>query len=383
MDQNTMSTDKSYFLRRGNTFSITDSKNLDIRDELPAGIYRAQYDPDRGFFLQEVGFSGAPHRLYGSTSKLADRVCAAFNERKGTTGILLVGEKGSGKTMTARVISQRLLSHGIPTVVISTGFAGDAFQHFLNSITQPCVFMFDEFEKVFTDKDARTGMLSFFDGLTQSKKLCIVTANEQNSISEFMINRPGRLLYRVTFDCVDQETIRDYCKDNLKNTEQVPAIEQLAEMIGTFTFDMLVNLVEEMNRFNEPAFKAIRYLNIRPSYAKSVKYEVQIHPVANPTDVVVLNNISGFNPQHFGENTNLNVEFYTHPHNAAPPEGHDKISKYNIGHVEGHRWYDVYLGAEDIVQNNPRSRGTKFIKDGFEFVVFAKKHETIDPFFHL
>lgn len=378
-----MNDNKSYFLRRGNTFSITDSKSLDIRDELPAGIYRAQYDPDRGFFLQEVGFSDAPHRLYGSTSKLAERVCAAFNERKGTTGVLLVGEKGSGKTMTARVISQRLLSHGIPTVIISTGFAGDAFQHFLNSITQPCAFIFDEFEKVFTDKDARTGMLSFFDGLTQSKKLCIVTANEQNSISEFMINRPGRLLYRVTFDCVDPETIRDYCKDNLKNTEQVPAIEQLAEMVGTFTFDMLVNLVEEMNRFDEPAFKAIRYLNIRPGYTKSVKYEVQINPIANPTELVILNNISGFNPQHFGKNTNMNVEFYTYPRNAAPPEGHDNISKYNIGHVENHRWYYVYLEVEDIVQNNPGSRGTKFVKDGFEFVVFAKKHENTDPFFHL
>lgn len=36
-----MNDNKSYFLRRGNTFSITDSKSLDIRDELPAGIYRA------------------------------------------------------------------------------------------------------------------------------------------------------------------------------------------------------------------------------------------------------------------------------------------------------------------------------------------------------
>lgn len=163
----------------------------------------------------------------------------------------------------------------------------------------------------------------------------------------------------------------------------MPAIEQLAEMVGTFTFDMLVNLVEEMNRFDEPAFKAIRYLNIRPGYTKSVKYEVQINPIANPTELVILNNISGFNPQHFGKNTNMNVEFYTYPRNAAPPEGHDNISKYNIGHVENHRWYDVYLEVEDIVQNNPGSRGTKFVKDGFEFVVFAKKHENTDPFFHL
>lgn len=380
---------KTYFLRHGNTFSMTDSANLDIRDSLPAGTYRLCCDIEKGFYLQDAQDMTVPERRYGQTDNLAQHVCTAFEERSGTTGILLVGEKGSGKTMTARMISKLMRERGVPTIIISQQYAGDSFIQFMLAITQPCVLLFDEFEKVFTDNNARTGILTLLDGVSRAQRLCVVTSNSQTAISEYMINRPSRLLYRVEFAGVDSDTINDYCNDKLKDKSQIPALHQLASLIGSFNFDMLTNLVEEMNRFNAPVFKAVKLMNIRPSYTRHIKYDVTVRPLVKTDVQIFVRRVSGLNPLHFGDDHSINVEFTTVPAGAKPPEGHDNINGYNASMVEGSQFYDEYLGQHELQveltaslnASNVKGNGaTVFRSDDFEFHVFPKKEESYDPF---
>jgi hypothetical protein len=62
---------------------------------------------------------------------------------------------------------------------------GDDFVHFLQSIDQPCVVIFDEFEKVYSYEE-QAALLTMFDGTMSSKKLWILTCNHQHNVNEFI-----------------------------------------------------------------------------------------------------------------------------------------------------------------------------------------------------
>ena len=58
-------------------------------------------------------------------------------------------EKGSGKTLLAQHTSiLAAKEHGIPTIVVNKPWFGDNFNSFIQSISQPLIIFFDEFEKV-------------------------------------------------------------------------------------------------------------------------------------------------------------------------------------------------------------------------------------------
>src|SRR4029078_12619167 len=65
------------------------------------------------------------------------------------TGALMVGEKGSGKSLLAKLVSANSQEKGLPTLIIPRPWCGDMFNRFLQSIEQPTVILFDEFEKVY------------------------------------------------------------------------------------------------------------------------------------------------------------------------------------------------------------------------------------------
>lgn len=266
----------THYLKNGNIFNVTRDAAIDIRDTLPVGTYAVKFNPfDSQFFLEAVTPFKAAGKLYGDVLENAERILNTFHERPNQTGVLLSGVAGTGKTMLARVLSTQAAEQGIPTLMVNDKLFGEGFNAFMQTIEQPAVVIFDEFEKVY-DKDEQAALLTLFDGVYQSKKLFIVTANDKYRINNHMINRPGRIFYNIEYNGLDTAFVFEYCEANLHDTSHTAKVVSFSTLFESFSFDMLKALIEEMNRYGEGPEKASRILNAKPQDRTSSIYNVTI-----------------------------------------------------------------------------------------------------------
>lgn len=267
----------SYFLKSGNSFKVANEGALDIHKVLPVGNYLVKKDAFENLYLEQVDSFEFKGKKYGDNDRNRDRIFDTFVAREVSTGVLLTGEKGSGKTLLAKSLSMRCAEQGIPTILINCPWRGDAFNQLLQDISQPCMVLFDEFEKVYDDEQQEQ-MLTLLDGVFVSKKLFVLTCNDKWRVNTHMRNRPGRIFYMLDFKGLSQEFIQEYCEDSLKNQSHIESVCRIGSLFGEFNFDMLKALVEEMNRYDESPQDAMRMLNAKPEFDEGSPYFVSVTP---------------------------------------------------------------------------------------------------------
>ena len=88
-----------------------------IEEKLKPAIYMLNYNEMGGFyFLTNVLDFTVPSELYGTIKADVDRIFATYNSREASSGIMLSGVMGSGKTLMAKLISHKALEYGMPTI---------------------------------------------------------------------------------------------------------------------------------------------------------------------------------------------------------------------------------------------------------------------------
>jgi hypothetical protein len=266
----------SYFLKSGNTFKVSSKDALDLHESLPSGTYTVGFDKMNGFFfLEKIEDFEIRGKVYGNHTRNADRILRTFLDRPNSTGVMLTGEKGSGKTLLSKQISIDGFKQGIPTIVINQPWCGETFNAFIQMIDQPTIVVFDEFEKVY-DREDQEKMLTLLDGVYPSKKLFMITCNDKWRVDSHMRNRPGRIYYMIDFKGLDQEFIVEYCEDNLNAKEHIDTICRIASLFDQFNFDMLKAMVEEMNRYGETPQEVMKLLNAKPEFSDESRYKVEL-----------------------------------------------------------------------------------------------------------
>jgi hypothetical protein len=269
----------SYFLKSGNTFRVSTKEAMDLHEALPAGNYVVKEMPmDGPLYLEHIESFEVKGKRYGDLDKNTDRILNTFMDRSSSTGVMLAGEKGSGKSLLAKNLAIEAAKRmDIPTIVINAPWVGDKFNAFMQMIEQPCVVLFDEFEKVY-DSDDQEKALTLLDGVFPSKKLFILTCNDKWRIDQHMRNRPGRLYYMIDYKGLDANFITEYCNDNLKPEllKHTEKLCQIASLFAQFNFDMLKATVEEMNRYDEAPEDALRMLNVKPEFDSGNKYSIKL-----------------------------------------------------------------------------------------------------------
>lgn len=310
-------------VRDGNDYRL--HVPLEGSPALPVGNYVLNYSEGGGFFYltRTDGFK-LPGKVYGNPQAVVDRYLNTMRSRSKSTGVILCGHKGSGKTLTAQMLCER---SGLPVVMVNYPFAGNTFREFINDIPGDVVVLFDEFEKTYA-KEAQDGLLSLLDGSYQSRRLFVMTSNTDD-ISYWLRNRPGRIFYKRTYYALEDEVVDSYIVDNLVDKSQVDGLKVVLQVLDNYSMDTLCSIVEEMNRYGESAKEAVSHMNVEIEgsnydYTWSIgKTEVeaefgQAHPLLDGRTV------------HF--------DLYLAPNGSAFP----KTTSVNRGRVDG---VDVYEGT--------------------------------------
>ena len=344
----------SYFIRTGNMFRVASEEAMDLNKVLPVGNYTVKQDPMTGqFFLEIVDTFPQIGKLYGDTTRNADRILKTFMDRPNSTGVMLNGEKGSGKTLLAKTLSLEAAKMGVPTLIINTAFTGDAFNKFLQDIEQPTIILFDEFEKVYDNEDQERA-LTLLDGVFPSKKLFVITCNDKWRVNEHMRNRPGRIYYMLDFKGLTPEFITEYCEDVLINKAYIEKIVTIAALFDQFNFDMLKALVEEMNRYNETPQDALKMLNAKPEFNNKGSFDVKFfHKGAEI--------VEGLNEKQWGGNPLTQV---VHVHYDLEPDNDDSD------------WESAVFTPNHITKVDAQEGRFTYSNDQQEVCVLTRKKET-------
>ena len=129
-----------------------------FQEVLEPGIYKVNKSSIRGLFLTKIHDSFTlPSPLYGRESSFVGKVVKTYQNTSGNLGVILNGLKGTGKTVTAKLICNEL---NLPVIIISE--PEDNMVDFINRIEQDAVVFIDEFEKVYDGWDA--SLLPLMDG---------------------------------------------------------------------------------------------------------------------------------------------------------------------------------------------------------------------------
>ena len=247
-------------------------------DQLPPKTYRVDYDPETRIFslLEAHDFEIPETKIYGQHLDKVKKVLNSMDKMNRNLGVILSGDKGIGKSLFSKCLGLKARKKGIPVILVNEYHEGIA--NFLEEIDQTVMILFDEYDKTFDEKkhNCQAEMLSLFDGVSAGKKLFVITCNEIQSLSQYLINRPGRFHYHFRFLYPTADEIRDYMEDKL-DKQYYDEIENVIafSVRMNLNYDCLRSIAFELNnglKFQE----AINDLNIiRISQYKNIKIIVE------------------------------------------------------------------------------------------------------------
>ena len=247
-------------------------------DQLPPKTYRVDYDPETRIFslLEAHDFEIPETKIYGQHLDKVKKVLNSMDKMNRNLGVILSGDKGIGKSLFSKCLGLKARKKGIPVILVNEYHEGIA--NFLEEIEQTVMILFDEYDKTFDEKkhNCQAEMLSLFDGVSAGKKLFVITCNEIQSLSQYLINRPGRFHYHFRFLYPTADEIRDYMEDKV-DKQYYDEIENVIafSVRMNLNYDCLRSIAFELN--NGLKFQqAINDLNIiRISQYKNIKIIVE------------------------------------------------------------------------------------------------------------
>lgn len=228
--------------------------------ELPTGIYSLTYNR-REYKIEAKLVNNqfkVPRKIYCLDEPFIKRVIATFNRRNTNLGVLLNGYKGSGKSMTAKIICNEL---NLPVFVINEKLDADDLQIFLNALKQDCVLFLDEYEKIF----GRDGeMLALMDGsLTLDVNLMFLLTSNEKIVNENLFNRPSRIFFIKEFDGLEPNEIEEVLSDYLEFPEMKSEVLRLVQLFEEVTIDNIMTFVDEINSNGGELTEIMKHLNIK------------------------------------------------------------------------------------------------------------------------
>lgn len=246
--------EQNIWIQDGNTFMKGSATTKAHPDGLPKGIYEVK-ESMAGYYLNKLGDSFVfNYKLYGINNEFIDHFVKTYNNTTGNLGVLFNGIKGTGKTVTAEELCNRI---GLPVIIVKSCEKVDDMLKFLaTQINFDCIFFFDEYEKEFKESSS---VLSFMDGVhnSQYRKVFLLTTNELE-INNNLLGRPSRIRYVRSFGNLPEETTLELLNDILIDKGAVEPVLDLIRQMQIITIDLVKALAQEVNIHGKDKIDMIR-----------------------------------------------------------------------------------------------------------------------------
>ncbi len=215
-------------------------------------------------YLKENGELNMPKKIYKlkNDDDFINRVLTYFNSdiSGNTTGVLLSGTKGTGKTMLSKRIA---IESGLPIIVVSIKYPMRYLTQFFKEFTTPVVVMFDEIEKNSPNWNTKD-LLSFLDGIeATSKKLVLMTCNQTNELDSNLFDRCSRIRYFKEYEADSNSVFVRYIAEDkgVKNIDEV--VDFIVNKMEVKSFDNICSLIDEIILFEDkPLEELAKVMNI-------------------------------------------------------------------------------------------------------------------------
>ena len=228
----------------------------------PGKVYNLVHDRDLYIdYLEEDKDFEFPKTYYlnDKDRKFINHTINTFNKtEKMTTGVLLSGMKGSGKTLMAKKIAK---DSNLPIIVVDKNMGSDDIEPFFAKITDNVCIIFDEIDKYWNTRY----LLTFLDGVKPTcKKMVIATCNDEKEISSYLNDRCSRIRYKKRFGGLEKSTVEGIINDIVGDKNKAnAAAEYICSNVETISYDNVIIFGEEIkNNPNDSFDDIIEYLNI-------------------------------------------------------------------------------------------------------------------------
>lgn len=266
---------KQIWLQDGNVFSQGSATTVYHPEGLPKGIYEVKVSMT-GFYLSKIAESFTfDYKLYGLNQKFIDYVLRTYENTTGNLGVLLDGIKGTGKTVVAKELCNRLQLPVVLVQSMGSNTNSKLIKYLSTSIDFDCIFFFDEYEKEFKNS---SDVLSFMDGTYNSiyRKVFLLTTNELN-VDPNLLGRPSRIRYKKSFSNLSEEVTREILNDILEDKTAIEKVIELTHSMNIITIDLIKAIATEINIHGVEALPNIKEtFNIEFSRFTYLYREVQI-----------------------------------------------------------------------------------------------------------
>lgn len=210
-------------------------------------VYNLKYDRYMSTsYLEKDGSLNLPSKIYQTDGDkvFINRVNTYFNNTtKLSTGVMLSGIKGTGKTVMAKIIAK---NSNLPVIVVDEDYPTGKINDFFRKFTTPVAVIFDEVDKHWDTEE----LLGWLDGVqTNAKKLVVFTCNNEARISEYLNDRCSRVRYKRHFEVNDNSR---FLKELLKDKGIIEVEETYNFIVNTFkllSIDNIISFIDEKLMF--------------------------------------------------------------------------------------------------------------------------------------
>lgn len=220
-------------------------------DLINGKVYNLKWDRYNGMsYFEEDGLLSLPAKVYTTKSDdvFIKRVNTYFQKTsKLSTGVMLSGIKGTGKTVMAKVIAK---NSNLPIIVVDEDYPTGRINDFFRKFETPVTIIFDEVDKHWDTED----LLGWLDGVqTNAKKLVLFTCNNEDRVNDYLKDRCSRVRYIRHFEANDNARfLREILRDKGIAEDKIEDIYTfIVNNFGLLSIDNILSFIDEKLLFPE------------------------------------------------------------------------------------------------------------------------------------
>lgn len=227
--------------------------------KIPAAVYSVVVTDDDDIVLTErVKQYTLPVKIYGISHKRNLRIAGQqYEERTArglNTGMMITGFKGSGKTLLAEAVANEMIARDRPVFYINQQLSLETLTT-LAKYASPCMFLFDEFEKVYAisgeddvdaDHKVQNKLLTFFSTTEFGGVLSALVSND--GLSRLLRHRPQRMLLNLYYGEDTRDRDFEVAMEELGFTPYLKMMMLLGDSSSSRNIDCLLTVANAVEK---------------------------------------------------------------------------------------------------------------------------------------